>query len=165
MPQYSLLSELERKVILFNYEKRGEKKKSLSFAKLSDDDRSFIATEGDFILWELGKRKLLVDEVISHSWIIMSKQNMPLVLQFKENNYLQVSSLFDQKSESVGGVWGLKRGILRIFFIYEKHSYNIDIIANYKHSIHSALQITDDHSVEILKAIPLCNTKYKNLIN
>lgn len=158
MLQYSLLSELERKVILFNYEKRGQKNSSLSFARLSDDDRAFISTEGDFILWELGKRKLLADEVISHSWIIMSKQNMPLVLQFKENNYLKVGSLFDEKI--FDGVWSLERGILRIFFNYENNRFNIDVIANNKRSIHSALQITDDHSVELLKVIPLCNAKY-----
>jgi len=158
MPQYSLLSELERKVILFNYEKKGQKNSSVPFARLSDDDRSFISTEGDFILWELGKRKLLEDEVIAHSWIIMSKTNIPLVLQFKENNYLQVGSLFDE--DIFDGVWHLDGGILRIFFSYELRSYDIDIIANNKRSIHSALQITDEHSVELLKVIPLCNAKY-----
>ena len=164
MPQYSLLSELERKVILFNYEKRGVKNSALSFSRLSDDDRSFILTEGDFILWELGKRKLLVDEVIAHSWIIMSKQNMPLVLQFKENNYLEVGSLFEEKM--FYGVWSLDGGILRICFSYEQRRYDIDIIANNNRPIHSALQITDDHDVELLKVIPLCNAKYgKSLID
>ncbi|MFT6926798.1 MAG: hypothetical protein ACJAZP_002418 [Psychromonas sp.] len=158
MLQYSLISELERKVILFNYEKRGQKHSLLSFARLSDDDRSFISTEGDFILWEMGKRKLLADEVISHSWIIMSKQNMPLVLQFQENNYLKVGSLFEETI--FDGVWSLDRGILRICFRYEQRSYDIDIIANNKRCIHSALQITDDHNVELLKVIPLCNAKY-----
>lgn len=158
MPQYSLLSELERKVILFNYEKRGQKNSLLSFARLSDDDRSFISTEGDYILWELGKRKLEANEVISHSWIIMSKQNMPLILKFKENSNLKVGSLFDE--EDFDGVWSLTGGILRIFFRYEQRSYYIDIIANNKRSIHSALQITDDQRVELLKVIPLCNAKY-----
>jgi len=158
MSQYSLLNELERKVILFNYEKRGWENSSLSLARLSDDDRSFILTEGDFILWELGKRKLLVDEVIAHSWVIMSKQNMPLVLQFKENNYLQVGSLFDQ--EIFDGVWRLEHGILRVFFNYQQNRFNIDVIANNKCAIHSALQVTDDLNVELLKVIPLCNAKY-----
>jgi hypothetical protein len=158
MPQYSLLSELERKVILFNYEKRGQKNSLLSFARLSDDDRSFISTEGDYILWELGKRKLEADEVISHSWIIMSKQNLPLILKFNENNYLQVGGLFEEKT--VDGVWNLEGGILSIFFRFEQRSHYIDIIANNKRSIHSALQITDEHSVELLKVIPLCNAKY-----
>jgi len=157
MPQYSLLSELERKVILFNYEKKGHKNSSLPFTRLSDDDCSFISTEGDFILWELGKRKLLVDEVIAHSWIIMSKTNMPLVLQFRENNYLQLGSLFEE--EIFDGDWRLVRGILRICFRYEQRRFDIDIIANNKHSIHSALQIIDDHSIELLKVIPLCNAK------
>lgn len=158
MSQYSLLNELERKVILFNHEKRGWKNSSLSLARLSDDDRAFILTEGDFILWELGKRKLLADEVIAHSWIIMSKQNMPLVLQFKENNYLKVGSLFDP--EIFDGVWSLEHGILRVFFNYQQRRFNIDVIANNKCSIHSALQITNDHSVELLKVIPLGNAKY-----
>jgi hypothetical protein len=158
MPQYSLLSELERKVILFNYEKRGQKNSLLSFARLSDDDRSFISTEGDYILWELSKRKLLVEEVISHSWIIMSKQNSPLILKFNHKNHLQAGSLFEDKT--VDGIWNLEGGILSIFFRYEQRSYYIDIIANNKRSIHSALQITDEQSIELLKVIPLCNAKY-----
>jgi hypothetical protein len=158
MPQYSLLSELERKVILFNYEKRGQKNSLLSFARLSDDDRSFISTEGDYILWELGKRKLEADEVISHSWIIMSKQNLPWILKFNDHNHLQIGSLFDDTT--VDGLWNLDGGILSIFFRYEQRSYYIDIIANNKRAIHSALQIIDDHSVEFLKVIPLRNAKY-----
>ncbi|ABM03738.1 hypothetical protein Ping_1970 [Psychromonas ingrahamii 37] len=158
MPQYSLLSELERKVILFNYEKRGQKNSLLSFARLSDDDRSFISTEGDYILWELSKRKFEADEVISHSWIIMSKQNLPLILKFNADHHLRVGSLFDDKT--VDGIWGLDGGILSIFFRYEQRNYYIDIIANNKRSIHSALQITDEHSVDLLKVIPLRNEKY-----
>jgi len=164
MPQYSLLSELERKVILYNYEKRSQNNTALPFTELSDDDCSFISTEGSFILWELEKRKLLEQEVVSHSWIIMSKTNTSLVLSFQENKYLRISGLFDERG--VDGVWDLANGILKVCFIYDMHSYDINIIANNNRSIHSALQITDGNSIELLKVIPLCHAKYgKSIID
>jgi len=158
MPQYSLLSALERKVILFNYEKSRPQNIRLPYTALSDEERSFITTEGSFILWELGKRKLLKHEVVSHSWIILSKQNMSLLLQFQENNVLQISELFD--NYNVNGVWFLEHGILRVTFIYEKRHYDINIIANNNRVIHSALQIVDDDSMALLKVIPLSHAKY-----
>ena len=160
MPQYSLLSALERKVILFNYEKSRPQNITLPLTGLSDEDRSFITTEGSFILWELGKRELLEHEVVSHSWIILSQQNMSMLLQFQENNVLQISELFD--NHNIDGVWFLENGILRVTFIYEKRHYDINIIANNNRLIHSALQIVDDNSIEPLKVIPLSHAKYGN---
>lgn len=158
MAQYSLLSELERKVILFNYEKSSAQNITLPFTALSDEDRTFITTEGSFILWELEKRKLLEHEVVSHSWIILSKQKISLLLQFQENNVLQISELFD--NQIVDGVWFLENGILRVAFVYQQHHYDINIIANNNRMIHSALQIIDEENIELLKVIPLSHAKY-----
>ena len=158
MTHYSRLSELERKVILFHYEKSSPKNITLPFKRLSDEDRTFMATEGRFILWELEKRKLHENEVVSRSWIILSKQNVSLLLQFQENNVLQISELFDHIN--IDGVWFLENGILRVKFTYEKQHYDINIIANNNCLIHSALQIIDGKRIELLKVIPLSHAKY-----
>ncbi|WP_019614491.1 hypothetical protein [Psychromonas ossibalaenae] len=158
MPLYSLLSELDRKVILFTYEKRDDSKSPMPFGVLNDEYRSFIMTEGEYILWELEKRKLTVAEVVAHSWLVTSKDNISLVFQFQENNHLKISSLFDD--EDYDGHWQLEHGILKVRFIYKNHAYDINIIANNNRSIHSALQIIDDARVEILKVVPLSHAKY-----
>ncbi|WP_372881519.1 hypothetical protein [Psychromonas sp.] len=158
MTQYSRLSALERKIILFNYEKNGAQNITLPFTELSDEDRSFITTEGSFILWELEKRKLQGHEVVAHSWIILAKDNMSLLLHFQENNILQIGELFDH--QYVDGVWFLDNGILVLEFVYQQHHYDINIIANNNRLIHSALQIIDNESIEFLKVIPLSHAKY-----
>ncbi|WP_028865558.1 hypothetical protein [Psychromonas aquimarina] len=158
MPLYSLLSELDRKVILFTYEKRDDSKSPMHFGVLNDEYRSFIMTEGEYILWELEKRKLTVAEVVAHSWLVTSKDNISLVFQFQENNHLKISSLFDD--EDYDGHWLLEHGILKVRFIYENHAYDINIIANNNQAIHSALQIIDDARVEVLKVVPLSHAKY-----
>ena len=158
MPLYSLLSELDRKVILFTYEKRDKRKTPLPFAVLSDEYRSFIVTGGSYILWELEKRKLTETEVVAHSWLITSKNNISLLLQFQENNRLEISSLFDNKYYA--GDWQLDNGILKVYFNYQNRDYDINIIANNNRLIHSALQIIDDSSVDIVKVLPLSRAKY-----
>ena len=40
-----------------------------------------------------------------------------------------------------------------------KHNYDIDVIANNNRSVHSALQIIDDQSVDILKVLPVSHAK------
>ena len=158
MPLYSLLSELDRKVILFTYEKRDNKKTPLPFGVLSDEYRSYILTEGEYILWELEKRKLTEVEIIAHSWLVTSQKNFSLLLQFQENNQLNISSLFND--ENYDGHWLLEHGILKVHFNYQDHDYDINIIANNNCSIHSALQIVDDSRVDILKVVPLSHAKY-----
>lgn len=158
MPLYTLLSELDRKVILFTYEKRDKCKTPLPFAMLSDEYRSFIVTEGSYILWELEKRKLAESEVVAHSWLITSKNNISLLLHFQENNKLELSSLFDNQYYT--GDWQLDNGILKVYFNYQNRDYDINIIANNNRLIHSALQIIDDSSVDIVKVLPLSRAKY-----
>lgn len=158
MPLYSLLSELDRKVILFTYEKRDKRKIPLPFGVLSDEYRSFIVTEGSYILWELEKRKLTEAEIVAHSWLITSKDNISLLLQFQENNKLEISSLFDSKY--CAGNWQLDNGILKVYFNYQNRDYDINIIANNNRLIHSALQIIDDSSVDIVKVLPVSRAKY-----
>lgn len=158
MPLYSLLSELDRKVILFTYEKSAEKRALVPFGVINDEYRSFIVTKGEYILWELEKRKLTESEIITHSWLVTSKDNISLLLQFKENNHLNISSLFDDKYYH--GHWDLEHGILKVCFIYQDHGYDISIIANNNCSIHSALQIVDDSSTQLLKVVPLSHAKY-----
>lgn len=158
MPLYSLLSELDRKVILFSYEKRDERKAPLPCDVLSDEYRSFIVTEGSYILWELEKRKLTEAEIIAHSWLITSKNNISLLLQFQENNKLEISCLFD--SNYYLGDWHLDNGILKVYFNYQNRDYDINIIANNNRLIHSALQIVDDSSLDIVKVLPLSRAKY-----
>ncbi|MFT6986637.1 MAG: hypothetical protein ACJAT7_002478 [Psychromonas sp.] len=154
----SLLSELDRKVILFTYEKKGKNQKLLPFSSLTDEYCSFILTEGEYILWELAKRKLTEAEIIAHSWLVSSKKNGSLVLKFQENNHLNISSLFD--NDHYVGHWLLEHGILKVYFNYQDHDYDINIIANNNRSIHSALQIIDDACIDILKVVPLSHAKY-----
>ena len=158
MSLYSLLTELDRKVILFTYEKRSKSKTPLPLDLFSDESRSYILTEGEFILWELEKRKLTEREVIAHSWLITSKNNHSLLLDFQDDNYLTISSLFD--NECCEGQWRLENGILKVNFNYQDHEYDIDVIANNNRSVHSGLQILDDSSVDILKVVPVSHAKY-----
>ncbi|MCW8996199.1 MAG: hypothetical protein OQK77_10350 [Psychromonas sp.] len=162
MPLFSLLTEVDRKVILFTYEKKSKCKTRLPLDLFSDEFRSYILTEGEYILWELGKRKLTEAEVITHSWLITSKNNFSLLLRFQENHHLTISSLFD--NECYTGHWRLEHGILKIDFNYHAHNYDIIVIANNNCSIHSALQILDDSSIDVLKVVPVSHAKYGNAL-
>lgn len=155
---YSLLTELERKLILFFYEKRATKKLFIPCDLFNSEDQSFILTEGEYILWELEKRKLIETEIIGHSWLIASKDRYTLLLRFDSDSCLTISSLFDK--ELFHGRWFLENGILKIYFKYQKKDYAIDVIANNNCLIHSALQIIDDSSLDILKVIPISHAKY-----
>jgi hypothetical protein len=127
MPLYSLLTESDRKMILFSYEKKSKSNLLIFSALFNDESRAYILTEGEYILWELEKRKLTKKEVIAHSWLITSKNNYSLLLCFQDGNQLNVSSLFD--NESYSGDWLLENGILKIHFNYQDHDYDIDVIA------------------------------------
>ncbi|WP_354624458.1 hypothetical protein [Psychromonas sp. MME2] len=155
---FPLLSDLDCKVILFTYEKRFINKKSLSLDLLDDDFRSFIITEGDYILWELEKRKLTETEVVAHSWLVTSQKNQSILLKFEENNCLYITSVFDK--EDYHGHWKLEHGILKVYFNYHEHKYDINIIANNNSAIHSALQIVDEANVDVLKVAPLSQARY-----
>jgi len=162
MSLYSLLTELDRKMILFTYEKRSKSKKLLPLDLFSDESRSYILTEGEYILWELEKRKLTALEIVAHSWLITSKNNISLLLSFQTDNYLTLSSLF--ANECYEGGWRLENGILKVHFNYQNHDYDIDVIANNNGSVHSAVQILDDSSVDILKVVPVSHAKYGNAL-
>ena len=158
MPIYSLLSELDRKVILFTYEQQHKNKKSLPTGLQSEEYRAFIITEGEYILWELEKRKLTESEIIAHAWLVTSIKNDSLIFHFQSNNHLSISSLFDD--EHCDGFWQLEHGILKVRFEYRGHGYDINIIANNNRPIHSALQIIDNESVDLLKVAPISHAKY-----
>lgn len=166
MPLYSSLTELDRKVILYSYEKKSEKKSKsntpLPLDLFSDESRAYISTEGEFILWELEKRQLSEMEIIDHSWLIISKNNHSLLLRFQDDKQLFVSNLFD--NENFRGQWLLEHGILKIYFNYQDHDYDIQVIANNNRPVHSALQIVDDSSVDILKALPVSDAVYGNAL-
>lgn len=153
MPFYSLLTELDRKVILFSQEKHAQGQSHLSSHLLNEEYRAFIITEGEYILWELEKRKLTEQEVLAHSWMVTSTQNISLMFHFKTHNQVTISSLFDD--QQCAGLWQLEHGILKVRFIYQRHGYDISIIANNNQSIHSALQIVDNKSVDLLKLAPV----------
>jgi hypothetical protein len=160
---FSLLTESDRKVILFTYENHTKNKISIPVNFLSDEERSYILTEGEYILWELEKRKLTRSEVIAHSWLITSKKNHTLLFRFLDDSSMTISSLFD--NESGKGSWFLEHGILKINFKYQNHDYALDVIANNNRMIHSALQIVDDTSIDILKVVPVSHAKYGNALN
>jgi len=157
MPIYSLLSELDRKVILFTYEQKRDKK-IVSSGLMNEEYRAFIITEGEFILWELEKRKLIEAEIVAHAWLVTSKSNDSLLFHFKENSHVSINSLFDELK--CDGFWLLEHGILKVRFEHKGHEYDINIIANNNRSIHSALQITDSENVELLKVAPISHAKY-----
>lgn len=158
MPLFSLLSELDRKVILFTHERQTKNKKSFPSVIMNDEYRAFIMTEGEYILWELQKRKLTEAEIIAHAWVVTSIKNISLVFDFKENNQLTIKSLFGKLQCT--GRWHLEHGILKVVFDHEGHCYDINIIANNNRSIHSALQIVDNKSSELLKVAPIIDAKY-----
>lgn len=163
MPLYSLLSELDRKVILFTYEQQKKHKSRLPSHLMNEEYRAFIITEGEYILWELEKRKLTESEVLAHAWLATSKKNISLVFHFQTNSHLHISSLFDNEhldTELSDGHWQLENGILKVRFVYQQHGYDINIIANNNRSIHSALQIIDNNSAELLKVAPISHAKY-----
>ena len=87
MALYSLLSEIDRKVILFTHEKKYRGSKALANDLTQDEYRAFIITEGDYILWELQKRKLSKAEIIAHSWVVTSKNNKSLIFLSKKIGY------------------------------------------------------------------------------
>lgn len=158
MTLFPLLSELDRKVILFSHEKHKRDNNKFSSETMNEEYRAFIMTEGEYILWELQKRKLTEAEVIAHAWLVTSIKNISLVFDFEKNNQLTISSLFD--SLQCKGHWELEHGILKVTFTYEGHSYDINIIANNNRCIHSALQIVDNKSSELLKVAPIIDAKY-----
>jgi len=157
MPIYSLLSELDRKVILFTYEKQQLQHKPLPLGVMNEEYRAFIITEGEYILWELDKRKLTEAEVVAHTWMVTSTTNNSLIFSFKENKQLIINSLFGEQ-ECVG-LWQLEHGIVKVRFVYQGHGYDINIIANNNRSIHSALQIVDNKQAELLRLAPIVNAK------
>jgi len=158
MPIYSLLSELDRKVILFTHEKQQRQEDPLPLDVMNEEYRSFIITEGEYILWELDKRKLTEAEVIAHTWMVTSIKNHSLVFHFKENKQLTIRSLFDE--QQCIGLWQLEHGIVKVRFVYQGHGYDINIIANNNRSIHSALQIVDNKHAELLRLAPILHAKH-----
>ena len=163
MAQFSLLTELDRKVILFNYEQSAATNDETLLSVLDEDARSYIVRKGEYILWELEKRKLTESEVLSHSWLITSEYNTSLLLNFQNNNYLTISNLFS--NDTYRGHWLIENGILMIYFRYENHNYDINIIASNNRPIHSAIQVIDNDSINVLKAVPLRNAKFGRALN
>ena len=159
MPIYSLLSELDRKVILFTHERQKRRPtKSMPTNLLSEEYRAFIITEGEYILWELKKRKLTETEIIGQAWMVTSAKNVSLIFHFKEDNQLLISSIFED--QQCLGLWQLEHGIVKVRFVYQGHIHDISIIANNNRSIHSALQIVDNKSAELLKLAPILHAKH-----
>ena len=157
MPIYSLVSELDRKVILFTHEKQQRQHGPLPLDVMNEEYRAFISTEGEYILWELNKRKLTEAEVVAHTWMVTSITNNSLIFSFKENKQLTICSLFDEQ-ECIG-LWQLEHGIVKVRFVYQGHGYDINIIANNNRSIHSALQIVDNKRAEVLRLAPILHAK------
>jgi hypothetical protein len=164
MPIYSLLSEIDRKVILFAYEQRqlNQNKKYLFGdilgEMLNEEYRAFILTEGEYILWELEKRKLVETEIISHAWFVTSITNNSFIFNFQADHSLIINHLFDDGQ--CQGLWSLKQGILSVVFNYHEHDYDINIIGNNNGLVHSALQIIDNEKTDLLKVAPISHAKY-----
>ena len=158
MSLYTFLTELDRKVILFTYENRSKSRAVLPCDPFNEESRAYILTEGEYILWEMEKRVLTEKEVLAHSWLVSCKDKLSLLLSFESGNQLKVSSLFDE--ECYKGHWLIDHGILKVYFNYQDHDYDISIIANNNRPVHSALQIIDDSSVDILKVVPVSHAKY-----
>ncbi len=149
----SLLTDLDRKIILFSYENQQKKRQPISVDLINDDLRTFVLTEGEYILWELNKRKLHKNEIISRSWLLNSEQNSSFIVNFTSNGMLTVANIFHHAQHS--GSWELENGILKIRFDYDQSSYDITVIASNSKPVHSALQIREDKCVELLRIAPL----------
>ena len=155
---YSRLTESELKLILFAYEKDCENKIVLRVDPNDDENYSYVSKKGEYILWELEKRKLTEKEILEHAWLLTSQETHSLLLSFGNKNCLTISSLFNQ--ECYSGSWCLENGILKMFFSYREHDYSIDAIANNNRLIHSAVQIIDGFSIDVLKVVPVSHAKY-----
>lgn len=153
MPLQSLLNEIDSKILLFSHENKNTKKEQALPETMNDDFRTFIMTNGEYILWELNKRKLKKQEILLRSWIFTSKDNVSFVVKFTSEDHIIVSSVFGEENHY--GQWFLENGILKINFNYKAQSYDITVIANNSESIHSALQIRGDKCTELLKIAPL----------
>lgn len=166
MPVYSLLNELDRKIIMFIYEQYNDQQdenKEVSFTEmlkniLSEDYRAFVLTKGTYILWELKKRKLLEAEIISHAWLVTSLTNQAFIFHFQNHNRLIIDCLLNDGK--CVGYWALEHGILSVIFEYDQHHYDINIIGNNNALLHSALQIVDNDKAYLLKVAPISHAKY-----
>lgn len=157
MPIRSLLTELDRKIILFSYENTNKETSPIFVERIDDDLRLFVITEGDYILWELNKRKLDEREIIHRTWVLSSQYNHSFVVRFTNDKRLSVTNLFSEKKHF--GEWALENGILKIAFFYQEIQYNITVIANNSGSVHSALQINENLDTELLRIAPLRHAK------
>ena len=163
MPIYSILSGIDIKIMLFAYEQqlvRNDRHDQQLFREvlmevLDEDHRAFITTEGEYIIWELAKRKLFESEIISNTWLITSDNQKSFVLNFQPDHLLTVGGLFGRKH--FDGYWSLEHGILSVVFKYHQRNYDINIIGNNYGLIHSALQIVDNDKADILKFSPMSN--------
>lgn len=153
MPIQTLLSELDRKIILFSYENSRSETQPISIEGINDDLRTFVITEGEYILWELNKRKLDESEIVTRSWVLNSQNSHSFLVNFNENKTLTVKNLFSDL-DCVGD-WLLENGILKIAFYYQETEYNITVIANNCELVHSALQINEKFESELLRIVPL----------
>jgi hypothetical protein len=163
MPPFSLLSDLDRKVILFTHENHHRHKKPLPSGLMNEEYRAYVVTEGEYILWELEKRRLTKDEVIAHAWMVTSMNDISLVFHFFHNNKIKITSLFcDEECE---GLWELEDGIVKVRFFYTGHLHDINIIANNNRCVHSALQIIDNKKAELLKVAPIIDASKGKALN
>ena len=153
MPLQSLLNEIDSKILLFSYENINRTTENISPESINDDLRTFVVTKGEYILWELNKRKLQKEEILLRSWMFTSKENVSFIVNFTSDDQIMVSSVFGEEHHY--GQWFLENGILKIIFDYKTLSYDITVIANNSESIHSALQIRGDKCTELLKIAPL----------
>ena len=153
MPIRSLLTELDRKIILFSYENTNKATQPIFVGGIDDDLRTFVITEGDYILWQLNKRKLDEREIIHRTWLLNSQYSHSFVVNFTSDKKLSVKNLFSEKKHV--GEWGLENGILKIAFYYQEVQYNITVIANNCGTVHSGLQINENLDTELLRIAPL----------
>lgn len=163
MPIHSLLTELDRKIILFSYENTKSVTQPISVEGIDDDLRTFVVTEGDYILWELNKRKLDENEIVSRTWVINSQKSHSFVVDFSVDKKLSVTNLFSKIK--CYGEWLLENGILKIEFYYQEIEYNITVIANNCESVHSAIQINKNCESELLRIAPLRQATAGNSIS
>lgn len=149
----SLLTDLDRKIILFSYENQKKKLQPISIDLINDDLRTFVVREGNYILWELNKRKFHKNEIISRSWMLNSEQNTSFIVNFKRFGILSVSNIFHQRKHC--GSWKLENGLLKIRFDYHESSYDITVVASNSEPVHSALQERENNCTELLRTAPL----------
>ncbi len=146
--------DIDKKIMLFGRETEGKRSRFWSSdGPFDDETRSYIATKGEFVLWEQSKREFTLSEVLERNWVKTCPAGYVTTLQFRDDGTLTDTTLFE--GVELNGYWCLETGILKTKILGAKHTYEFDVLANETEHIHSAVEFEDGKLHSYLKLIPV----------